>query len=166
MSDTEDEGYHTEVDDNETLYRSVWLEPQCFFYDAEGILHVSKEAFADRKFQPSLYRKHLCEDPPHSNPPRLDSTQAVVSLIARKIREAGHIPHKSEVKPSAEAVTHIIEIICDVSAGQHESHCIVIAYPEFPNSGAFNKLKRILARLVEQFDIEPCKEFLEQVKRQ
>lgn len=158
----EDAEVHKErVGDEETLYRSIWLRTECFFFDEEGVLRVSAEAFADRNKQPSVFRKHLCDAPPDSNPPRLHSEDAVVSLIAGKIREASPIQHQSGKNP---VVAHVIDVRPDTSEGQHRSHAIVYANPEFPNSNAFAKLKLRLAQLVENWAIQPGTDFVEQLK--
>ena len=73
-----------DVQNEETLYRSVWLREECFYIDDAGTLRVAAQAFADSRKQPSLYRKSLCDDPPYSNPPRLGEDQSVVSLLAGK----------------------------------------------------------------------------------
>jgi|SRR5581483_7761852 len=149
------------VGNEETLYRSIWLRKECFFLDEEGVLRVSAEAFADRNKQPSVFRKHLCDEPPYSNPPRLSPDDAVVSLIAGKIREASPIQHQSGKNP---VVSHVIDIKPDTSGGQHRSHAVVYADPDFPNSNAFAKLKLRLAQLVEDWAIQPEADFIEQLK--
>ena len=150
-----------EVLNNETLYRSIWLKPECFYFE-EGTLHVAAQAFADSNKRPSLYREHLCDAPPYSDPPRIGSDQAVVSLIAGKIREASPILHQSEKKLVEE---HVIDVKPDLSNGQHRAHCVVFSNPDFPNSNAFKKLKLRLAQLVERFDIEPKQEFIDTLPR-
>jgi len=151
------------VEDDETLYRSVWLKEFCFFLDEEGVLHVSAEAFADRQHRPSVFRRHLCDAPPYSNPPRLNPDNAVVSLTAGRVRETSPISHQSGKQP---VVLYVIDIEPDINEGQHRSHAVVYANPAFPNSNAFAKLKLRLAQLVEEWTIPPDAAFIEQLKQQ
>jgi hypothetical protein len=150
------------VSDDENLYRSIWLKPQCFSLDENGALRVSPEAFADKSKRPSLFRHDLCDAPPHSNPPRLGPDQAVASLLAGNIREkAGPIVHQAEKR---EPVTYLIDIAPDLSDGQHRSHAIVFATPAFETRRAFEKLKLRLALLVEALVIPPPAEFVNELR--
>jgi hypothetical protein len=150
------------VSDEETLYRSIRPVKECFSFDEEGALRVSAQAFADRKMQPSLFRKHLCDAPPYSDPPRLGPDQVVVSLIAGKIRENSPLQHQSEKQ---EPVRYLIDVRPDTSDNQHRAHAIVFTDPEFKTKGAFEKLKIRLALLVEEWAIQPETAFVEELRR-
>ncbi len=150
------------VEDEETLYRSIRLQSQNFKIDA-GRLIVSPVAFADRQKQPSLYRHHLCDNPPTSDPPRKGPDQSVVSLIAGDIRQEGPIEHKSGKE---ETVKYIVDVKPDTSGDQHRAHAIVFATPDFTNSRPFEKLTIRLARLAHTWAICPEDNFIEQLRRE
>lgn len=150
------------IEDDETLYRSVWLKPECFYIDEGGALRISGQAFADKRKEPSVFRKHLCDDPPYSNPPRLDPDQAVVSFTAGNIREkASPIAHQSD--QNEPPIEYLIDVRPDRSEGQHRSHAIVFATPAFKTNRPFEKLKLRLAQLVEAWAILPDPAFVKLV---
>jgi hypothetical protein len=153
-----------QIADSEVLYRSIRPRPEEVYFDSEGQLRVSPQAFADKSKQPSLYRHLLCDAPPYSNPPRMGPDQAVVTLIAGDIRErAGPIDHRPEKQ---EPVRYVIDVKPDLSNHQHRSHAVVFANPEFKTNGAFEKLKLRLAQLIEaeNWAIKPDETFLEQIR--
>ena len=149
------------VENEETLYRSIWLKKECFGFDEEGNLRVSPQAFADKRKQPSVFRHHLCDAPPASNPPRLGTEQAVVSLTAGRVRETMPIEQKSE---NADLMKYIIDVRSDTSNGQHRAHAVVFADPDFKTNRPFEKLTIRLAQLVEDWAIMPSDNFIEGIR--
>ncbi len=127
------------IADHELLYRSVQLRNENFHRERDGMLRISSQAFADRSKEPSLYRHRLCAAPPQSNPPRLNSADAVAGLQASAIRGSGPLEH---------ANTHYaIDVRSEPE--DHPAHAVVFALPQFPNNSSFKRLKEALARIVQ-----------------
>jgi hypothetical protein len=139
-----------DVGDDERLYRSVRPKLEECYFNPEGQLVLSTEAFNDRQRRVSVYRHDLCESPPHSNPPRLDHDQAVVSATAEEIREKSPYEHKPDGKPASQ---YDIDVWPDTE-DQHRAHCVIMATPD-ATRGAFEKLKLHLRTVFTTWDICP-----------
>ncbi len=137
------------VADEEVLYRSIRPTFRECYIKADGEPVLSTEAFNDRNSQVSVYRKHLCDDPPSSNLPRLGQDQAVVSALAADIRLESPIQHKPEKKESTD---FLVDIQPDPDV--HPAHAIITTSPA-PISGVFKKLKLRLRTVFKTWDIKP-----------
>lgn len=103
----------------------------------------------------------MTDNPPYSNPPRRSETDAVVTLLAGDIRCP--LDHQSGTGSKAVTTKYAVDIMPDTSGGQHRSHSVAYATPEWKSNGAFEKLKERLARLTEDFAIPPDPEFIRQL---
>ena len=139
------DGIGGRVEDWELLCRDVRLMPQNFKVREDGVAEPSPNAFADRSQRPSFCRRHLTQDPPRSNPPRMHDDSAVLSLGAGTIR--GPLEHVSGTGASAEETVYKIDVEPDVAGGQHVSHAVVTATPHYKQSRPFDKLKIRLVKL-------------------
>jgi hypothetical protein len=141
------------VSDGETLYRSVWQKPECLAKYADGTLHISAAAFDDRAFQISLFRHDLCEEPPHSNPPRMSQTDFVLALLASRIRE-------QKLTVGEQNTSMSLDVLPDTAGDQHSSHAVV--HPSLTiNKNAFRKLRVRMAEIVEKdWPIKPDPDFI------
>ena len=152
------------ISNEEIIHRSVQLVPQFFRWGAEGEIKISASAFNDRPFEPSFYRKDLCEHPPESTPPRMNSDDAVAAVIVEAIRKQQPILFQSG--NAAEPIPHKVDVRPE-TIGHHPSHVVVFTAPEFKTKGGFAKLKEFLALLVaENWAIQPNPAFLLENKDQ
>lgn len=143
----------TRVGDGETLYRSVWKNPDCLAKYADGTLRVSAKAFDDREKQISLFRHDLCDEPPLSNPPRMSQTDMVVALLASRIRE-------QQLSVGSDNAILSLDVLSDTTNNQHRSHAVV--HPSLTiNKNAFRKLRTRMAEIVEEnWPIPPDPDFV------
>ena len=149
------------VSSDEVVYRSIWLQKECFKVAEDGSTFVSPQAFADRSQQVSLSRHILCDNPPLSNPPRLGNEQVVARLSVGAIREANPLSYQSGKKST---VDYVIDVISDVTNGHHISHALVISDPAFETQNVFKKLKLRLAHLVEELSVPPPEAFIAELR--
>ena len=151
------------VGNEEFLNRSVRLEPINFRVSDNGKFRVSANAFADRSKRPSVYRRILTDDPPYSNPPRMSPNDAIITLQAGRIRGIDPIIQISGTGKTATERRYIIDIDPDTSHGQHRSHAVIFSTPNYQTARPFEKLKELLARLVDDWAIPPDETFLQQL---
>lgn len=131
------------VSDDETLYRSVWQQAQYFVKDADNNLRLSSGAFDDPAKEISLFRHHLCDDPPYSCPPRLRPDDVVVALLPNRIRAEKITTGPGEIFG--------LDVFPDPGNGQHVSHSVVRFVPSKDiGKKVFYKLKKRLTEIVEE----------------
>ena len=139
--------FRSKVGDEEVLYRSIRSEQdegECILQD--GKYEVTSQAFTDRSRCPSVYRHCYCEDPPHSNPPRLGETQGVISFTAFAVRRLS-VSHAGQ--------GFIVDVIAEPNS--HIAHAIITTEPPLTErqKDAFRKLRHALQNLNYEWAIQP-----------
>jgi hypothetical protein len=153
-----------DVASGENLYRSIRLVPNNFYRDSEGNWHISSEAFSDIAQRVSLFRHQLCDNPPSSNPPRLNADDVLACLIAGRIMSETIENTPEQGMDKGRTTTYRFFIEPDQSDNQHISHVVVVPNPEFTSRKVFDKLKRRLVILIEKCLFPPPSEFVDSLR--
>lgn len=139
------------VEDNELLYRCVFYGRDC--YKIEGsTVRISSQAFADRRFAPSVDRSKLCDhDPSHT---QIDSKDAVVSLVTQEVRLIDTVIQRDD--KGRTVCTYKIDVYSDPKQ-DNVAHAEIRPTPEYANKSVFRKLLERLAFLANQreWEIKP-----------
>ena len=143
-------GDDNSISDEEELYRSVrnQINNAEFFYDDNGQLIITRDAFKDRKKEPSVDRAKLRNFNPSLS--KLSESDGIVSLNTKNVRAIGDVKTNTEEGVRGHSVDVVYAPINNTP--KNLAHSQVTVEPIFFGSDnkqkkAFKLLRIALARL-------------------
>ena len=136
------------IKSTESLYRRVKNvgEVTEYYYDKDGNVIFTDEAFRDGNKKPSLYRANKISNEPRNA--RQKKREGIVNIIAEEITSINGV-----ISCDGQSINHEVKVIYDPSKGKSGiAHSLVIVEPGFTGTKkerqmAFLKLKTLLAAI-------------------
>lgn len=137
-----------DIGGEEVLFRRI--RPEYCRSEEDGNVRITSQAFADRRYRPSVNRALLCRDGPSST--RSHPDDGVASVVAQDVRDTDSVWQNDE---QGNRVQRFFVDVESVPLPDNPAHAEIYVRPDCPTRSVFNKLCVRLARLA-RWELKPA----------